>query len=123
MNKEKRDYPRIDLHGEANISLAGVIRNGTLMNLSPSGIEIECRHQLIEQLSRFKSSAGLFPDLELEFNLPSHGEVCKKIKSTCNVSFCRRQRQDSYYLRLKFITLGKQDEKQVSDYLNHAVAA
>lgn len=123
MNNEKRNYPRVDLCGEANIRLAGIVRNGTLMNLSPSGIELECRHQLIEQLSKFKSEAGLFPDFELEFNLPAEGNCSRKIKSTCTVSFCRRQRQDSYHLGVNFCALAEQDEKQLSEYLSHSVAA
>ena len=93
------------------------------MNLSPSGIELECRHQLIEQLSKSKSNAGLYPDFELEFALPVSGKSCKKIKSTCTVSYCRRQRQDSYHLGLNFIGLAEQDERQVSEYLNHSIAA
>ena len=123
MNNEKRNYPRVDLCGEANIRLAGIVRNGTLMNLCPAGIEIECRHQLVEQLRKFKSEAGLFPDFELEFSLPAQGNCTRKIKSTCTVSSCRRQRQDSYHLRLSFRALAAQDEKQLSEYLSHQVAA
>ena len=123
MNNEKRNYPRVDLRDEANIRLAGIVRNGTLMNLCPAGIEIECRHQLVEQLRKFKSEAGLFPDFELEFSLPAHGSCTRKIKSTCTVSYCRRQRQDSYHLGLNFRALAAQDEKQLSDYLSHQVAA
>ncbi len=123
MNNDKRNYPRVNIRGEANIRLAGIVRNGTLMNLSPAGIQIECRHQLVEQLAKFKSEAGLFPDFELEFTLPTRGRNCRKIKSTCTVSYCRRQRQDSYHLGLNFLSLAKQDEKQVSEYLNHSQAA
>lgn len=123
MNNEKRNYPRVDLRGEASIRLAGIVRNGTLMNLSPSGIQIECRHQLIEQLRKFKSEAGLFPDFELEFSLPAEGRCVRKIKSTCTVSYCRRQRQDSYHLGLNFRALAAQDEKQLGEYLSHSVAA
>jgi hypothetical protein len=123
MNNEKRNYPRVDICGEANIRLAGIVRNGTLMNLSPSGIELECRHQLIEQLTKFKSEAGLFPDFELEFSLPAQGSCARKIKSTCTVSYCRRQRQDSYHLGVNFQILAEQDEKQLNEYLSHQVAA
>lgn len=87
MNSEKRNYPKVSLYGEANIRLAGIVRNGTLMNLSPAGIQLECRHQLIEQLNKFKSDAGLFPSFELEFNLPGRGRSQRKIKSTCAVSY------------------------------------
>lgn len=123
MNNEKRNYPRVDLRGEANIRLAGIVRNGTLMALTPSGIQLECRHQLIEQLTKFKSEAGLFPDFELEFSLPAEGRCARKIKSTCTVSYCRRQRQDSYHLGVNFQALAEQDEKQLNEYLNHSAAA
>ena len=123
MSNEKRNFPRVDLCGEANIRLAGIVRNGTLMNLTPAGIQLECRHQLIEQLAKLKSDAGLFPDFELEFSLPTRGRSSRKIKSTCTVSFCRRQRQDSYHLGLNFQSLAEQDEKQLSEYLSHSVAA
>jgi len=123
MSNEKRNYPRVGLRGEANIRLAGVVRNGTLMTLTPAGIQIECRHQLVEQLSKFKSEAGLFPDFELEFNLPAPGHCARKIKSTCTVSYCRRQRQDSYHLGLSFRELAAQDEQQLSEFLSHPAAA
>lgn len=123
MNNEKPNYPRVNLCGEANIRLAGIVRNGTLMNLSPSGIQLECRHQLIEQLTKFKSEAGLFPDFELEFSLPAQGSCTRKIKSTCTVSYCRRQRQDSYHLGVNFQALAEQDEKQLSEYLRDPMAA
>tara|TARA_R110002073_G_C9431889_1_gene576800 strand:+ start:1173 stop:1544 length:372 start_codon:yes stop_codon:yes gene_type:complete len=123
MNNDKRNFPRVDLCGEANIRLAGIVRNGTLMNLCPAGIQIECRHQLVEQLAKFKSEAGLFPDFELEFSLPARDRTPRKIKSTCTVSYCRRQRQDSYHLGLNFQSLAEQDEKQLSEYLTHSVAA
>lgn len=123
MNNEKRNYPRVDLCGEANIHLDGIVRNGTLMNLTPSGIQLECRHQLIEQLTKFKSEAGLFPDFELEFSLPAQGRCTRKIKSTCTVSFCRRQRQDSYHLGVNFQALAEQDEKQLTEYLSDPIAA
>ena len=123
MNSERRKYPRVSLQGEANIFLAGILRNGTLMNLSPSGIQLECRHQLIEQLATFKSEAGLFPNFELEFTLPTEGRSKKTIKSICNVSYCRRQCRDSYHLGLNFITLDEIDEKQVDEYIHHSVAA
>jgi len=123
MNNEKPNYPRVNLCGEANIRLAGIVRNGTLMNLTPAGIQLECRHQLIEQLTKFKSEAGLFPDFELEFSLPAQGSCTRKIKSTCTVSYCRRQRQDSYHLGVNFQALAEQDEKQLSEYLRDPIAA
>lgn len=119
VNQERRSHPRVDLQGEANILLAGVVKNGTMTNLSQSGVQLECPHQMIEQLSKFKSNAGVFPDFELEFALPSDTSN-KKIKSTCNVSYCRRQRQDSYLLGLTFISLDEQDEHQLAEFVNKA---
>jgi primosomal replication protein N len=89
MNCERREYPRVPIGGEANILLAGVVRNGNMMKLSPSGIQIECRSQLVEQLAKSKSESGLYPEFELEFALPDSGKDKQAIKSTCNVSFCR----------------------------------
>ena len=123
MNNERRKYPRVSLGGEASILLSGVVRNGVVMNLSPSGIQLECHHQLVDQLSKAKSDAGLYPEFELEFTLPGNGKKIKAIKSTCNVSYCRRQNQDSYHLGLNFITLNEHDEQKVSDYISHAEAA
>ena len=120
MSNERRKYPRIELDGEVNMLIAGVVRNGALMNLSPSGIQIECRHQLIEQLARYKSDAGLFPKLELEFDLPKPVAGSKGVKSTCNVSYCRRLSQDNYHLGLNFVAMSETDEQKVSKYINCA---
>lgn len=122
-NDEKRKHPRIDLEGEANILLAGVTGNGAMKNLSRTGIQLECHHQLIEQLSEFKSNAGVFPDFELEFSLPSSNESSKKIKSTCTVSYCRRQSQDSYLLGLNFISIAEQGENELVEYVERVAEA
>lgn len=123
VNDEKRRHPRIDLQIEANILLAGITENGIMKNLSRSGIQMECQHQLIEQLSNFKSNAGVFPDFELEFGLPSSDESNKTIKSTCNVTYCRRQSQDSYLLGLNFISLAEQDERELVEYVEKVIEA
>lgn len=123
MSKARRKYPQVEASGEANILLAGVVRNGSLTNVSPSGIQIECRHQLIEQLASFKSEAGLFPDFEMEFTLPASNRKCKTIRSTCTVSYCRRLRQDRYHLGLSFLEIDEQGERCVSEYIHHSAAA
>lgn len=119
MNSERRKYPRVEIDGEVNIQIAGVIRNGSLINVSPAGIQIECRHQLIEQLAKFKSESGLFPNFELEFSVPDSRKD-KRVKSTCNVSNCRRLSQDMYHLGLNFVSLSEGDERRVSDFISHA---
>ncbi len=123
MNNDRRKYPKVALNGDVAILLAGVIRNGALMEVSPAGIQIECRHQLVDQLMKFKSDAGLFPNFELEFTLPIGGRYKTTIKSICNVAYCRRQCQDRYYLGLNFVSLAENDEKQVDAFIDHACAA
>ena len=123
VNTEKRKHPRIGLKGEANILLAGVTGNGAMKNLSRTGIQLECHHQLIEQLSEFKSDAGVFPDFELEFSLPSPDDHSRKIKSTCAVSYCRRQSQDSYLLGLSFVSLAEQDRNELVGYVERGAEA
>lgn len=123
MNNERRKYPSVPLNGEVAILLAGVIRNGALMQVSPAGIQIECRHQLVEQLAKYKSEAGLYPNFELEFALPIGGRSRTSIKSICNVAYCRRLCQDRYHLGLNFVTLDENDERRVDAYLDHACAA
>lgn len=120
VNNEKRMHPRIDLQGVATILLAGITENGAMKNLSRTGIQLECHYRLIEQLSAFKSNAGVYPDFELEFNLPSSDEPRKKIKPTCNVSYCRRQSQDSYLLGLNFIVIAEQDEAELVECVKKA---
>lgn len=122
-NQERRKYPKVSLSGEVAILLAGVIRNAALMQVSPAGVQIEVRHQLVEQLVKFKSDAGLYPNFELEFTLPVGGRVKTRIKTVCNVAYCRRQCQDRYHLGLNFVTLDEKDERQVDAYIDHACAA
>lgn len=119
MKNERRKYPRVVLTGEASIALSGIVRTGKLMNVSPSGIQIESRRQLIEQLCRFKDDAGLYPEFDLEFVLPNGMPV----KARCGVSHCRRISQEIYHLGLNFTALSQLDEQRVDEYINHAVAA
>lgn len=119
MKNERRKYPRISLRGEVSLSIEGVVRTGTLVNLSPAGLQIECRHQLVEQLSKIKSPAGQYTDFEVEFLLPDNTPII--CRST--VSFCRRLSQDSYQLGLSFVTLPEGAEERVDNYIDHAAAA
>ncbi len=121
MSYERRKFPRVPLQGEANLLVAGVVRNGVLMDISPSGIQLECRHQLIEQLSKAKSEAGLYPNFELDFKL--NNTKSSNVHSLCNVSYCRRLSQDKYHLGLDFINLTEADEARVSEYIDHSAAA
>jgi hypothetical protein len=54
MANEWRNYPSVPILGDANFNFLGIVRSGTLMKVSPSEIQIECQHNLIEQLSRVK---------------------------------------------------------------------
>lgn len=119
MKSERRKYPRINVAGDVSLMVAGVVRSGTLTNLSPSGIQIECRHQLIEQISRFKSEAGLYPDFELEFRMDED----EPIQCSCTVSYLRRLSQDTYHLGLEFVTLSDDDEQRVDAAIHHVAAA
>lgn len=119
MPSERRIYPRIAVDGEANLLISGVIRSGTLLNVSPAGIELECKHQLVERMSQYKRDSGLYPDVDLEFSLPVSNEGRPKVKSSCNVSHLRRLSQDTYHLGLNFISLTDVDEKRVSDFIQH----
>ena len=108
--------------------VAGVVRNGDILDISPSGLQVECRHQLIEQLAKSKSDAGLFPNFELEFPLDNSRSNSKSdskkgtVQSVCNVSYCRRLSQDRYHLGLSFVSLTDADEQRVSNYINTAAA-
>ncbi|MDA1369500.1 MAG: PilZ domain-containing protein [Proteobacteria bacterium] len=121
MSNERRKYPRIELGGVVNIQVAGIVRHGTLLNLSPSGIHIECNQELIEQLQELKSAVGLYPEFELDFTL--RGTKQKAVESVCSVSYCRRLNQQLYHLGLNFLVISDADEKEVEDYIKQAVAA
>lgn len=121
MNNERRKFPRVPMQGKVSMQIAGIVQSGVSMDISPSGIQLECTHKLIEQLSKFKSDAGLFPNFELEFNLKN--SKAGSIRSVCNVSYCRRLSQDKYHLGVNFITLADSDEELVSEFIDHAVAA
>lgn len=120
MANERRKYPCVPILGDANLKLSGTVRCGTLMNISPSGIQIECHQNLIEELSQAKSESGLFPNFELEFELTAAGK--ERVKSVCNVSYCRRLSQDNYNLGLNFVALSDSDERRVTEFINHMAA-
>lgn len=119
MPNERKAYPRIAVEGEASVHISGAIRRGTLLNVSPSGIELECHQQLIERMAENKRDSGLFPDVDLEFSLPAANEEGSPVKSSCNVSYCRRLSQDTYQVGLNFVSLTDIDEKRVSDFVRH----
>lgn len=119
MKNERRKYPRIDLAGQVNLLVAGVVRTGRLMNLSPSGIQIQAHHQLIEQIGKYKSESGLYPEFDLEFQLPD----TETVKCRCTVSHCRRLSQDNYHLGLGFAVLSELDEQRVDNAIHHMAAA
>ncbi|MBQ14351.1 MAG: PilZ domain-containing protein [Gammaproteobacteria bacterium] len=122
MTIERRKYPRVIAHGEVSILLAGEVHNGALMNVAPPGIQLECQHSAVEHLGSLKSSSGQYPDFEFEFKLPASARSAKTIRAICTVSYCRRQRQDSYHLGLSFVVLDKQAEQTVDAYINKSAA-
>jgi len=119
MKNERRKYPRISLCGQVNLLIAGEVRSATLLNLSPSGVQIECQRALVEQLAFYKSDAGLYPNFELEFLLPDGTQV----SCLCTISVCRRLSQDIYQLGLSFVSLPDGAEERVDEYIEHAAAA
>lgn len=119
IRNERRKYPRIDLAGQVSLLVAGVVRTGTLMNLSPCGVQVQARHQLVEQIARFKSESGLFPEFDLEFPLPDGSSVSCR----CTVSYCRRLSQDNYHIGLDFVTLNEEDEHRIDGALHQLAAA
>lgn len=121
MHNERRNYPKVDIECEANLCISGVVRSGTVRNVSPSGIQLECQRQLVERMSENKRDSGLYPDFDLEFMLPANEQTPAKVKSSCNVSYCRRLSHDKYSLGLNFVSLSETDEKRVSEFLSHAV--
>jgi hypothetical protein len=123
MLRERRIYPRIAVAGQVSLFISGVSRSGKLLNLSPSGVELECQYQLIERMSQYKRGAGLYPDVDLEFSLPISREDQLSVRSSCNVCVCRRLSQDTYHLRLNFISLTGVHEKNVSDFIDHTSCA
>jgi hypothetical protein len=122
MNNERCKYPRVELDGQVNVLVAGIVRYGTIHGLSPSGVQIECQHQLIEQLDSLKSDAGLYPDIELEFSLPISNKQQRWIKSKGYVAYCRRLSQELYLLGLNFSQLSDADESKVSAYIDKLAA-
>lgn len=97
----------------------GVVRSGALMNLSPSGIQIEARHHLIEQLGQFKSDSGQYPEFEVQFPLPDGS----RIQCRCNISHCRRLSQDVYHLGLGFAVIDEEDDARLDAAIHHLAAA
>ena len=123
MSNEKRQYPRVDISGEANLFLNGAVGNVDLLNISPSGIQIECKHDVVEKLSKHKSEAGIFPAFDLEFILPSSDSAGMLINVSCNVCYCRRLSQDNYNLGLYFVDFAEPDEKRLLEYISKKIAA
>jgi hypothetical protein len=122
MLNERRKYPRIALNGQAHLLIAGVTFDAKLLNLSPSGIQIECGKQVVEQLAGSKTHDGLYPDFEFEFALPMDGSD-GIVNSICNVAYQREQQGGIYLLGLNFIGLSNRNETMLGGHLKKSDAA
>ncbi len=123
MINERRKYPKVNLETEANLLISGVVRSATLLNLSPSGVRMECRRQLVERMAEEKRDSGMYPDFDVEFNLPIDTQVGSRVRSSCSVTHCRRLNQNTYHLDLNFVTLSETDEKLLKDFLHYNATA
>lgn len=123
MNNERRKYPKVALETEANLFISGVVRSATMLNLSPSGVQMECRRHLVERMAEQKRESGLYPDFDLEFSLPSNEHLTPRVRSSCSVAYCRRLNQNTYHLALNFVNLSETDEKRLSDFIQHTATA
>jgi hypothetical protein len=120
MLTERRSYPKVAIDGEASLEISGIVRSGNLLNVTPSGVQIECRRQLVERLAEFKRDSGLYPDFDVEFELPEQGRA---VRSSCNVSQCRRLSQNVYQLELSFVGLSPADEARVDAFISDRCAS
>ena len=123
MNNDRRNYPKVALETEANLLISGVGRRATVLNLSPSGVQMECRRHLIEQMAEQKRDSGMYPDFDLEFSLPASEPFKTRVRSSCSVAHCRRLNQNTYHLDLNFVNLSETDEKRLSDFIHHTATA
>lgn len=127
---ERRKYPRVALGGVVDMILGEMVRKGNLLDVSPSGIRLECSAQLVNRLNALKTDAGLFPQVQAEFclpavertELPAIGESGsrRKLSLACQVTNCRRLNQDGYELGLSFITVTQADEQSLERYIEGA---
>ena len=114
MIKERRNYPKASLEGEALLAIAESIHKAQLMGIAPAGVQVECERQVVETLAQKKSEAGLYPDFDLIFNLPTDDTT---ISAHCTVSNCRRLSQDRYHLVLGFEQICHDDDVKVNQFL------
>ncbi|MFT4860837.1 MAG: hypothetical protein ACI95C_000035 [Pseudohongiellaceae bacterium] len=123
MNNERRNYPKVALETEANLLICGVVRSATVLNLSPSGLQLECRRQIVERMAEQKRASGMYPDFELEFDLPANEPAKTQVKSSCSIAYCRRLSQNTYHLDLNFVNLSETDKKRLSDFIHHSATS
>ncbi len=123
MNNERRNYPRVALETEANLVVCGVVRSATVLNLSPTGLQMQCRRQIVERMAEQKRDCGMYPDFDLEFSLPAIEPAKTRVKSSCSVAHCRRLSQNTYHLDLNFVNLSESDQKRLSEFIHHTATA
>jgi c-di-GMP-binding flagellar brake protein YcgR len=123
MNNERRNYPKVALETEANLLVSGVVRSAVVLNLSPSGVQMECRRQLVERMAEQKRASGMYPDFDLEFSLPAIAPEQSWVKSSCSVAHCRRLSQNTYHLDLNFVNLSENDEKRLSEFIHQTATS
>jgi hypothetical protein len=113
----------VALETEANLLVCGVVRSAVVLNLSPSGVQMECRRQLVERMTEQKRDSGMYPDFDLEFSLPAIEPAKSWVKSSCSVAYCRRLSHDTYHLDLNFINLSESDEKRLSEFIHQTATS
>ncbi|MEX0619663.1 MAG: PilZ domain-containing protein [Pseudohongiellaceae bacterium] len=120
MNKERRRYPRVLLNGDVELFLEQESRPALLLNVSPTGAQLECRHQLIQYLTSNKNEAGMYPPMDIAFSLPQPGGRKTSLRLSCAVSYCRRLSQDCYHLGLDFGEVSGKDEQAFQRFIDQS---
>lgn len=122
MKKERRLYPRLKTDFPIEITMPdGEIVTATTINLSTSGVQMECgRSEASQMFSVSEDEKTLGKPIELKtcLKLPIKPTAPTEICLLCRIVISRRLEENIYHIGLKYIDLKEDQQQTLETYLD-----
>lgn len=121
MTKDQRRRIRYRTNFNALLKGKSGEGNAVVRNLSLTGLQIECSHQVMAGLTpntqRSDSRAPI--TIHVHFQVPTSRQSRADIDLECLIIYARRQAQDRYIIGAEFSSFEHRCEDDLQDYMGH----
>lgn len=121
MTRDQRQQVRFRTNFKALLVGSGRQAQALVRNLSLTGLQIECTHEVMAALTpNIECPTPRMPTtIHVHFQVPTSRQSRVEIDVECLMIYARRQAQDRYLVGMQFSRFEHQCENDLQDYMSH----